>query len=887
MTDKTVLNARATLDAGKYLANAAAAQKATESLVDAIGRLETGKLPDFSGVRKEIAQLRKDAAALKPIPLQTTGAAVAKADIAGVSKELKGLSAFDPKDLVGRLAAVAAGFVAFDTIKNGILSSISAYGRFEQSTNAIAAITGLQGEALENVAKATDQLSLKYNTLAADINDAVSAVGSQLPQLLGTPDKLLEVTEGVLSLQKAAIATNDNISALEAARIVGQALNQFGASADQAARFVNVFAAGTKEGASGILQTSAALVNAGGALGRASITFEQSIALIQTLAATGELGASAGTSLTQFAIGLQKGGAAAKKYFRDVSSINPAIVGLSQALKNLGSVELDVTALNEIFGEEGRRAAEILLSTLKKDATAFDTLTSKVSETNEALAQSATLAQNQTESSSSLAVATDRLGRAFGKILSPAVKEGQNALSDFLNTTADGVNAVSGYAGVLKEQLADGFKKAEEAGAKANPYLAAINPFIAPIAGAKQLFTAIKNNDKALEESKIVTKTWAENLADFDAELAADDKKYATEKADREKIIQNRITAARKIATETAKAYISDLLTKESEAGSLRIENAKSVIDAQVSQLQRLATKNEELRKKDKQSQLTAQQEIRDAQRQSTVALFGEKTGSEFVASDIKREISDILASSKKLAALGKTEEVTSLTTRARELAGREELKLSASEKVRRLQEIQAIEQQSRTVEIDKIAPETEKAGKVAAAQQQIIATEEKKINNIKQTLDELAGKEVKINLKLDATDASMKVNELQLDLAKLSGTLASAAKASGGQIPGFRTGGIVPFTGIAALHGTPTAPEAVLNSRATSAFGADLINKWNAGNFIMPKMYADTAQPAGFSGSDLAPVNITIGGQTYTDTGLYAQAKKRRELQRMLGHGG
>jgi hypothetical protein len=46
-----------------------------------------------------------------------------------------------------------------------------------------------------------------------------------------------------------------------------------------------------------------------------------------------------------------------------------------------------------------------------------------------------------------------------------------------------------------------------------------------------------------------------------------------------------------------------------------------------------------------------------------------------------------------------------------------------------------------------------------------------------------------------------------------------SVKHMSGGKIPGYSNGGLVNYTGIAAVHGSPSAPEAFLNASQTALF--------------------------------------------------------------------
>lgn len=875
MANDTVLNASATLDVSKYLANAAKAISATKQLTDAIGALEekTKIAPkiDLSDSIAQLKMLRAEIAAIKEIKANVgdlsrlkkeakeTENAVKKAG--DETQKLKTKTKDGVDGALRELKRLTAGYLTVSAAIDVLNSVRVSTGQLEKSTNAIAAITGLSAGEIQKLSAEVDGLSQKYGVLATDINNAVSAVGSQLPQLLGTPDKLLAVTENVILLQKAAIATNDEITALDAARITGQALNQFGADADQAPRFVNAFAAGTKEGASGILQTSAALVNAGGALAAANVSFEEANALIQALAASGEVGERAGTSLTQFALKLQEVGRIAGR------DVNPQVVGINQALKNLAAADLDSKKITAIFGDEGARAARILNEQLQLNVNSFDELEQRITGTTEAANQYATTTGSIISAESALSVSVNRLSTAIGDRLAPAYKAAISEIANYANATAD----------LLKTDAAG--QAIENIGIAATKSASALSPLFFV---TKALGLAAKDAEKPAQElTPGVSKETeaAEEL--LKKEAAAQDARLASAK-----LIEGQIAQAKEISNEKAKAYISDLLTKERETAKTRIELAKETSKNLVSELEKLAQKNTELRSKDKAEQLTAAQELREAQRESTKELFGEKTGGQFVAGDIKREITDTLAEAKKLAALGKTDEVTALTGRARELSRRDELGLSASDKVRRLKEIQEIEQQSRTAEIGVVGADVATKSKQFAESQNQILEQENNVKTLQQRIDELSGKEVVIDLKIEADAAALTLNNLRDKLAEINSEISAATAKTGGSLPGFKTGGIVPFTGIAALHGTPGAPEAVLNARATAAIGADTINAWNSGDFqnSLPRMNVVNNYPGAEGG--LQPVNITIGGKTYTDTGLFAQAKEAQRLKRILSGG-
>ena len=128
------------------------------------------------------------------------------------------------------LAAVGAGQV--------LSNIISQTNQFNKSVSELAAITGATGEDLKFY---REQAALIGQTTTLSASQAVTAfqlIASAKPDLLESRDALAAVTAEAVTLAEAA-----SIDLTDAAQTVGVSLNQFGAGAEEAARFVNVLAA--------------------------------------------------------------------------------------------------------------------------------------------------------------------------------------------------------------------------------------------------------------------------------------------------------------------------------------------------------------------------------------------------------------------------------------------------------------------------------------------------------------------------------------------------------------------------------------------------------------------------------------------------------------------
>ena len=173
-------------------------------------------------------------------------------------------------------------------------------------------------------------------------------------------------------MRLAAAAKIDLKDAVTATTV---SLNMYGESADQAARYVNVLAAGSKEGAADVSAQAASIKNAGVAASGAGVSIEQLQGTIQMLAEKGLEAEPAGTALRKFFLVLQTG----------PDETNPKIVGLQTALENLNKKSLTAAQIQTMFGEEAYSAATILIDNADK----VRQYTEAVTDTNIAMEQAA------------------------------------------------------------------------------------------------------------------------------------------------------------------------------------------------------------------------------------------------------------------------------------------------------------------------------------------------------------------------------------------------------------------------------------------------------------------------------------------------------------------
>lgn len=228
----------------------------------------------------------------------------------------------------------------------------------ESSQAELKALTGLDDSSIqwlteqaEKLSTTMDESGLRIRQSSDEILQAYMLIGSKKPELLKDKEALNAVT--IEAMRLAAAAKIDLKDAVTATTV---SLNMYGESADQAARYVNVLAAGSKEGAADVSAQAAAIKNAGVAASGAGVNIEQLQGTIQMLAEKGLEAEPAGTALRKFFLVLQTG----------PDETNPKVVGLQTALENLNKKSLSAAQIQTMFGEEAYSAATILIDNADK-----------------------------------------------------------------------------------------------------------------------------------------------------------------------------------------------------------------------------------------------------------------------------------------------------------------------------------------------------------------------------------------------------------------------------------------------------------------------------------------------------------------------------------------
>lgn len=309
--------------------------------------------------------------------------------------------------------AVKATYAIIATaVAASITKSIMLHAEFAASISELSAITGATGKDLQFYSQQAKLIGETTTLSATQAAQAFKLMASAKPDLLESGEALAQVTKEAVTLAEASGQTLP-----EAAVALGGSLNQFGADADQASRFINVLAAGAKFGASEINETAMALKVSGTVARNAGLSFEETNAAIQAMASVSIKGAEAGTGLRNIILKLST-------QARD--EFNPEIVGLSKALENLSGAELSTAEKSKLFGLESIAAANALLD--QSDAIAG--LTDKLTGTDTAYEQASIRNDNLSGDVKKMSSAWEAAGIELGESFDPALRATTQLITD-------------------------------------------------------------------------------------------------------------------------------------------------------------------------------------------------------------------------------------------------------------------------------------------------------------------------------------------------------------------------------------------------------------------------------------------------------------------------
>lgn len=314
----------------------------------------------------------------------------------------------------------------------GVLCELSQGGMsFGQSMADLSSITGIAGDDLkalgENARKVGQDSGLGAGTAAR----AYAILASQI-------DVAVIGMSGLNNLQEKSVtlAQASGMSIDAAATSLAGTINQFGLSANEAERVINVLAAGSKYGAAEIEELSQSFKVVGSAASAMGLTVEQSAGALEVLSKANLKGSEAGTALRNIILKLNT-----------ELGVDLSRTSLSTALDALKPRLTDAAYLSKLFGMENIAAAQYLI----QNSTAVEEMTRKVTGTNVAQEQAAVRTDTTAHKMEILRAKVDDIKISFANSLGPmsayASVIGENAvvLASFYQIGTGTISMLSKY----------------------------------------------------------------------------------------------------------------------------------------------------------------------------------------------------------------------------------------------------------------------------------------------------------------------------------------------------------------------------------------------------------------------------------------------------------
>jgi TP901 family phage tail tape measure protein len=408
------------------------AKKAIESIQkkQASIALKVLGVPEVTLAKKAVDDLHKKNGKTVTTKIKVDGVSQARNDVSALGGSLASMA--------GQAAAFTGLTIGAATLGNEIRKAIVAVMDLDSAMSSVAAVGGLDKTSAE-----FERLTGVVVQLGATTRYTSTEAAMGLKELVAAGYSTVDASK-ILG-DTLNLASTENISLAETSEIVVAGMQAMGLSVDQSTRFVDVLARGANSSTASVRDMGESLKYVAPVSKALGISLEETSAALAILANNGVRGGMAGRGLNAVFAKLVAPTKDAEQALRRVglraSDLNPQIVGLEAALKNLKS--LGQEDLIKMFGVENLDVSNILAS----NAAGFDKMTRGMKEASVTAKSMGDLNMDNLKGD------LDELGAAFEALQIKLVG------GDFYKGIRDDVQAFTKYLNDNRDAIASNIEK--------------------------------------------------------------------------------------------------------------------------------------------------------------------------------------------------------------------------------------------------------------------------------------------------------------------------------------------------------------------------------------------------------------------------------------------
>ncbi|WP_449475275.1 phage tail tape measure protein [Streptomyces abikoensis] len=277
------------------------------------------------------------------------------------------------------------GLVVGGGIVAGLAEIAKEGNEYQRAINRWGAVTGASGSEMV-------QAAAKARELGSDLKIPGTSAAKAAEAMLELAKAGQTSTSSIANARAAMqLAAADNLSAADASRYLGDIMDQFGLSSNNAGRAADVLAAGANAASGGLQDIYTAMSYTGPIANQLGVSLEDTAAAVGLLARQGILGSKAGTALRGLFVNLANPTARMRDGLKDLGveawdaqgnfkGLRTVIEGLERAQSRMSKKDF-LAAMGNIAGKPGLQGATALAH---GGVAAFDAMRSAVARTGAA-----------------------------------------------------------------------------------------------------------------------------------------------------------------------------------------------------------------------------------------------------------------------------------------------------------------------------------------------------------------------------------------------------------------------------------------------------------------------------------------------------------------------